>query len=297
MVSITKGKCPELSFLQDPSYGVPSDVTFQIIKNGEEHKDEMLGEVTGHKVVLAAYSTVFRDQFFGPLRETKDVIPVEQTTLEAFKKLVDYIYSKDIVWDGVTVKEMYEVVDLAEKYRMPRLMEEMKTQIVKVPITVDSLMEVAHIATEFTAMFPDVSSALLLTCAKFLQKTLKTQDQQLQFAVSQSGGGQEAAALKLLVLVRDLPPLVCANCGKETCLDGQPLVGSAEFVGGRKMRVSRNCSDYWGVDGGHFAGKVYTVDSLKNNKEVWVIEECGKRTNYYFVWTATNIPTFCYNCC
>ena len=54
MVSVTKGKLSQLSLLQDPSYGIPSDVTFQINGTKDEVVAEdkaVLGEVKGHKVI------------------------------------------------------------------------------------------------------------------------------------------------------------------------------------------------------------------------------------------------------
>eukprot|EP00092_Neocalanus_flemingeri_P070838 GFUD01086979.1.p1 GENE.GFUD01086979.1~~GFUD01086979.1.p1 ORF type:complete len:173 (-),score=45.80 GFUD01086979.1:133-600(-) len=153
METITKGKFARLSLLQDPAYGIPSDVTFQIIRvtiEGTAEIQEVLGDVTGHKVVFAAASSVFRDEFFGGLKETTDVIPVKETTYEAFEKLMFFIYSKDIDWSGVTVLEMYDVVNLAERYIMPELMDEMKKQMENVPLkNNDDLLNIAHTASEF----------------------------------------------------------------------------------------------------------------------------------------------------
>ena len=112
---------PMLPCLLDPSFGIPTDVTFQIMgledldnQSGQE-KEVMLGEVHGHKIILGLFSPVFKRGFFGPAKESKDVIPVRQTTLEAFKLLVDYIYSKDINLKSLTLLELYDVVNLAEK--------------------------------------------------------------------------------------------------------------------------------------------------------------------------------------
>ena len=42
-------------------------------------------------MILSTFSTVFNAMFYGPIRETKDVIPVEGTTVEAFKRLLGTI--------------------------------------------------------------------------------------------------------------------------------------------------------------------------------------------------------------
>eukprot|EP00092_Neocalanus_flemingeri_P024367 GFUD01026423.1.p1 GENE.GFUD01026423.1~~GFUD01026423.1.p1 ORF type:complete len:317 (-),score=67.52 GFUD01026423.1:50-949(-) len=295
METITKGKFARLSLLQDPAYGVPSDVTFQIISVTSEGAAEIiqvLGELTGHKYVLAAFSKVFRDQFFGKLKEEKDVIPVKETTYKAFQKLMFFIYSKDINWGGVTVQEMFDVVNLAEKYIMPELMDEMKKQMENVPITNnDTLFEVAHAATEFSHLFPDVSAALLLTCAKFVQRTIPPSEQ-LQFAKDQSGTGKEAIVLQLLVLADDLPALECSNCGSGPCVDGQAVGGIDEFTVGLKLRVNET-SYCWGVN---VAGKVYTVLRVTNSNMMVSVkcESDGSIYDLYHIWE--NCHTFCYGC-
>eukprot|EP00092_Neocalanus_flemingeri_P043920 GFUD01048560.1.p1 GENE.GFUD01048560.1~~GFUD01048560.1.p1 ORF type:complete len:315 (-),score=58.22 GFUD01048560.1:111-1007(-) len=294
MATITKGKVAQLSLLQDPSYGVPSDVTFQIVSVTSEGAAEIiqvLGEVTGHKYVLAAFSEVFRDQFFGKLKEEKDVIPIKETTYEAFQKLMFFVYSKDIDWSGVTVPEMFDVVNLAEKYIMPELMDEMKKQMGNVVITSnDALFEVVHAATEFDHLFPDVSAALLLSCAKYVQKTIPPSEQ-LQFAKDQSGTGKEAIVLQLLVLADDLPALECSNCGSVPCVDGQVVAGNDKFTAGLKLRINKTVTAYGGIH----AGKVCTVLRVINNNVVSVkCESDGSTNNFYHIWQ--NDHTFCYGC-
>ena len=298
MCSITKGKLTQLSLLQDPSYGIPADVTFQIIDEVVAEDRAVLGEVKGHKVILGAFSPVFKSMFFGPLKETRDVIPIEQTTLEAFEKLIEYIYQKDIDWSNMTVLEMYDIVNLAEMYQMPDMMNEIKTQMEVVAITDETLMDIAHTAAQFS-QFSDVSSTLLHTCARFLQKTKKSPGERLEFAMNQSGGGQEATTLQLLVLARDLPALECGNCGeaKEKCMDGKVVASRDRFTPGLRIRVNRNCI-YWGENGGGFVGKVYTVISKATTENVVKVQEAGyDPMDYYIIHFKTKILTFCYNCC
>ena len=298
MCSITKGKLTQLSLLQDPSYGIPADVTFQIIDEVVAEDRAVLGEVKGHKVILGAFSPVFKSMFFGPLKETRDVIPIEQTTLEAFEKLIEYIYQKDIDWSNMTVLEMYDIVNLAEMYQMPDMMNEIKTQMEVVAITDETLMDTAHTAAQFS-QFSDVSSTLLHTCARFLQKTKKSPGERLEFAMNQSGGGQEATTLQLLVLARDLPALECGNCGeaKEKCMDGKVVASRDRFTPGLRIRVNRNCI-YWGENGGGFVGKVYTVISKATTENVVKVQEAGyDPMDYYIIHFKTKILTFCYNCC
>eukprot|EP00092_Neocalanus_flemingeri_P004322 GFUD01004647.1.p1 GENE.GFUD01004647.1~~GFUD01004647.1.p1 ORF type:complete len:297 (+),score=93.86 GFUD01004647.1:66-956(+) len=248
MSSTTHGNFPLHSSLLDPSFGIPTDVTYQImgfdcpVEEVEDREKEeiLLGEVKGHKLLLGLISTVFKGELFGPVKETRDVIPVRETTPEAFEKMVDFIYSKTIEWGNIKVLEMYEIVNLAERYHLPGLMEEVKIQMEKIPLTMEDVVDVAHSAAQFI-QFPDISSTLLLSCAKFIQKSFRTPAQLLQFATDQSGDGQESTVQQLLALVRglpDLPPLKCFNCGEEECQDGTLLVSLDKVTPGCKLAIT-----------------------------------------------------------
>ena len=68
----------------------------------------------GHKLILELSSLVFRQQFYGPAKETEDTIPIRQTILENFNLMFDYNYSKEVVMSGLSVLELYDVVTLPE---------------------------------------------------------------------------------------------------------------------------------------------------------------------------------------
>ena len=120
--------------------------------------------------------------------------------------MFDYIYQKDIDWSQITILELYDIVNLAEKYDITGLMEEVTKQMENLPMTLEDVMEIADTAAQFT-QFPTVSSTLLLTCAKFLKTTLTTPSEQLEFATNQSGRGQGDTVLQILALIRGLKDL------------------------------------------------------------------------------------------
>eukprot|EP00092_Neocalanus_flemingeri_P003229 GFUD01003456.1.p1 GENE.GFUD01003456.1~~GFUD01003456.1.p1 ORF type:complete len:309 (+),score=68.17 GFUD01003456.1:41-967(+) len=255
MASSSPRKIPSNSSLLDPSCGIPTDVTFQImgfktpdLETGQD-KEILLGEVKGHKLILGMVSTVYKAGFYGPAKETKDIVPVRQTTLEAFKKMVDYIYSKEIDWSGQTVLEMYDVVNLAERYDIPGLLEEIQTQMEKVPLTMENVMEVADTAFQFS-QFPTVSDQLLLNCAKYVKKTLKTPASLVQFATDGSGSGQEATVLKLLALIRTITPPIpnrpnCPNCKQDQCQHGKLVESLDKIVLGCKLAENNRVQQYY----------------------------------------------------
>jgi len=286
-------KYSKLSPLLDPTSGIPSDVTFKMVG----HEDEVLGELKCHKVLLAAFSPVFKNMFFGPMKETNAVIQVKQTTIEAFEKMIEYIYKPDNDWSGLTVLELYDIINLAERYDMPMLTSEVKAKMQNMALTLETLMDVAHTAAQFT-QFEEVSSALLLSCAKFLQKAITGPGDQLQYAVDQAGTGREATVLHLFGLIRNLPPLKCANCGQIKCLASEPVDRQEKFRIGLKIKVNKACS-YWGFNGGSYANKHYSVDSLsvgfpQQQCKVNVKEGNGAVALHVLVYDG--VSTFCFDC-
>ena len=179
------GKYSILTPLLDPAFGIPTDVTFQIFENYEGNNLEICqGNVEAHKMVLGLVSPVFKSEFFGPAKETKDIIPVRQTTLKSFKLLIDYIYSIRIEWSKLSILELYDVVNLAEKYQIQDLLEELVFHMEQYPLTMQTVLEIAETAEQFT-QFPKVSGQLLTNCSKFLKTNLNTDRLKLQFALDQ----------------------------------------------------------------------------------------------------------------
>ena len=96
MSRIIKGRLPELAgLLRDhrDGEGSPFDATFKIVECDEVADEEgMENEVKAHKIILASFSTVFSTMFYGPMKETREVIDVEGTTVGAFKTMIEYFY-------------------------------------------------------------------------------------------------------------------------------------------------------------------------------------------------------------
>ena len=81
---IIKGRKPEHAILlQDPALsGIPCDVTFEIAEEDSTSAEGRLvkREIKAHKYILAGCSSVFTHMFYGPMKETKKVIEVKETT-------------------------------------------------------------------------------------------------------------------------------------------------------------------------------------------------------------------------
>jgi len=150
---------------------LPSDVTFRVIEG-----EMVVGELKAHKYFLATVSSVFRKQFFGKLAEKKEIIDLKETTYDAFKFLLKYIYSGSDV-DGLggvnELEEVFEIINLAEKYDIKTLSDEILKQIDLLFIEETNVLDVSRTAEVFKH-FEVVSSQLLTRCSEFLKLLLKT---------------------------------------------------------------------------------------------------------------------------
>ena len=75
------------SKLSPDSY-LPPDVFFLVQAENGEDSEKKIG---AHKLLLAGVSPVFKNMFYGPMKEEGEVV-VKETTPEAFDALIKYIY-------------------------------------------------------------------------------------------------------------------------------------------------------------------------------------------------------------
>jgi len=150
---------------------LPPDVTFRLIEG-----EVVVGELKGHKYLLGSVSPVFRKQFFGKLAEKKDIIDIKETTYEAFKYLMNYIYigNSDVESD-LGLEDMFEIINLAEKYDMKSLSDEVNKLLEELFIEENNVLDVSRTAEVFKH-FETVSNQLLLKCSDFLKLILKTDE-------------------------------------------------------------------------------------------------------------------------
>jgi len=286
MSTIIKGRIPEHSILRDQSEGgIPFDIRFKVIENDDMSEDNSGGSmIQAHKFILASHSPVFKKMFYGSLKETSDPIIVKDTTIIAFEKLIDYVYQVDIDCKEIAVRELYDLVNLAERYEIVKLKEELRLQMEIVPMTMGNLMEVSSIGCKFSKLFETTSASLLMNCAKFFQKNIKSAAEQNQFILEEHAKGLGLVALDLLKLAKTLPPLSCENCEEETCLRGEGVDPSKLKKG---LRVRNNpAAQYLGE-------LVAIVQSVQHNGMVQLAGSWGSGS---YNSTHRGVPTLCYNC-
>ncbi|XP_012541605.1 BTB/POZ domain-containing protein 1 isoform X2 [Monomorium pharaonis] len=93
-----------------------SDCNFIV---GQEPQQQTL---KGHKLFLAMSSPVFEAMFFGGMAEKNDPIPIRDVQPEAFKALLEYIYTDKVELGSFELA--CELCYCAKKYMLPSLVEE-----------------------------------------------------------------------------------------------------------------------------------------------------------------------------
>ena len=241
---------------------IPPDITFKFTKDIDGDN-----KVAAHKFVLAMVSQVFRNMFF--VTNTKDrsanEIHIKDTTMEAFQIMVEAIYNVKTMKEslkGKTIDEMFAVLYLVTKYKIPELELATKECIASFPVTGDNVLEVATDALQYEATFKEASHHILLACAKFLQPKFADSSYLLQFVAD--NGDRMATVHKLAVLIKDLPAPTCTNCLVNPCQHGTGIEETQFRVG---LKVAYNPSvqrkdnghGYWNQGLTELTGKVQEI--------------------------------------
>eukprot|EP00092_Neocalanus_flemingeri_P069048 GFUD01084520.1.p1 GENE.GFUD01084520.1~~GFUD01084520.1.p1 ORF type:complete len:287 (-),score=61.22 GFUD01084520.1:43-903(-) len=279
--------CKSICQSLDPSFGLPTDVTFQIVSSGKE--------VKAHKYVLALTSPVFKKQFFGDAKETKDVIPVKETTEEAFETMIDFTYGKEIDWKEMTIEDLFNVANMAEKYLNETLMKEVQKVFEDVDITVDNAVTVAATAEEFS-QFEDISKALVVHCVKFLKSVLTTQDEFVKFAAKYANTEMSQTALSLISKFPEVSPAEkqCGKCGKDY-RQGKGLLTSDHIAVGDRVLINDQGKWDYALKKACRRG-VVTAKHINDKNIITVKLDDGSHDNNYYV-IHDGVAVFRYDSC
>lgn len=118
--------------------------------------------VEGHKVFLAMSSPVFEAMFYGTMAEKSDPIPIRDVQPEAFKALMEYIYTDRV--DLGSFELACELCYCAKKYMLPFLVEECTKFLWS-----DLSLKKACRAYEFAKLFEEpvlMEKCLQIICSK-----------------------------------------------------------------------------------------------------------------------------------
>jgi len=212
---------------------LPTDVTFVIQHCGSE--------VKAHKWIMALGSPVFLKQFYGDFKE-KDQISIKETTKQSFVVMVDFLYGKEIDWKTISVEEMFDIANMAQKYHLDALINAVKKAFDDYPFTDSNVLACASLASEFT-QFEDLSQALLDSSARFIKSKFVSGEDYEAFAAKYCDTDMSNTAFKLLGLMYKLHPKSCSFCDSISCRRGKPILRLADCEIGDKVKINPESMD------------------------------------------------------
>ena len=160
------------SFLS-PDSDLPPDVTFLVKSEDDESQSKSF---VGHRYLLGGISPVFRGMFFGPMKETGEVVEVKETTPEAFSTMINFIYmspEESFNLDNITScpQKLFELLALADRYQILDLKTLATEALSNLALTRENMIFTATVAKHYKPAFEDVSARLMVKCLKFLYDT------------------------------------------------------------------------------------------------------------------------------
>ena len=159
-----------------PHSEIPPDVFFLVkTEDGEEmdvDDESSKNRIGAHRFLLAGVSPVFRGMFLGPMKETGKTIEVKDTTPEAFRTMVDYIYKplggEFSLNDIRCPQKLFELLAIADRYEILSLKTLTMDALGALPIRKENMIFTATVAKNYRRLYDDVGSKLMLKCLKFL---------------------------------------------------------------------------------------------------------------------------------
>eukprot|EP00092_Neocalanus_flemingeri_P040345 GFUD01043940.1.p1 GENE.GFUD01043940.1~~GFUD01043940.1.p1 ORF type:complete len:281 (+),score=83.86 GFUD01043940.1:66-908(+) len=239
--------------LRDISPNPTSDVTFTFV-------DQSCGktsEILAHKLVLACGSTVFMAQFYGPSKEQKDSIPVEDSSSSAFKVFLDVLYNKKVSLKSMKFQLLGELFYLANKYYLDSLKDSIVQEVSSRKLVTGQVLEVAKVA-ENHAHLEKFANALFQICSSVVKDN---HEATLEMCNNEEVGEENSFTLhRLLARASRAKPRqsrpqqapVCNNCKHVPCLHGEKLT-EGNFVANSQVSFSTSRSKFKTVklDGSH----------------------------------------------
>ena len=118
----------------------------------------------------------------------------------------------------MSVTETFDLMNLAERYDLPKLKKKLNQELETMVLSKDSVVEAANTAMKFHQL-EEACQALLNNCAKTLARELDTKEAVVKFCSSAYGTQEETIVLKLMSMMNNLlpPPPPCTNCQFTRC--------------------------------------------------------------------------------
>ena len=276
-----------LSTLLTSSSPIPGDIKFKVV----DKEDGLVTTFQAHKFILGLHSDHFNNAFFGSgvnFKEEEDgFVVIKDATKEAFEDFLGFNYEKHIKFEKKTLRELYDVLNLAEMYQVKELRDVVCDFIQNFPLSTDNVVKSAATAVEFLH-FNDASQALFASCVAFTKTLFTNADSVLNFIQRQD---YEATVMKLLKDVRvpvpeqrhynetTLMKLLkdqkvsgdCSNCRQKPCRNNSDISANDLLVPDMMVRTTTD----WNSDGCRWTfecqQKLCRVVSIKSSDRFSVI--------------------------
>ena len=103
------------------------------------------------------------------MKETKEVMEVEDTSAQAVRAMINYIYDKNYISEEVLAdtSTLFELYALGDMYDILNLKTEIMDSLDELEITMESLVSTATVANNYKWLHVDLSTELMMKCLKF----------------------------------------------------------------------------------------------------------------------------------
>ena len=147
------------------------DVFLLVKTEGGEQVEGLEQPVGAHKLFLADISPVFKGMFFGPMKETGEVIEVKEILPEVFCSMLSYVYKPPgdefTLNDIRSPQDLFELMTVADYYQIQKLTALISEALGSLAISHENLLFTATVAKNYRH-FEDVSKRLMLRCLTFV---------------------------------------------------------------------------------------------------------------------------------
>jgi len=196
-----------------------------------------VAEVGAHKLVLASKSDVFKAQFYGAMKETKDPIDIHDSSTQAFIVFLDILYGNEVDIGALKFAQIAEIYFLAKKYLVEGLEKMIVEEVKSIPVTRNNIVEILEVVEKSPHLL-NLTDTLLEISEGFMAK--------LDFPALSSLLCDNVKDVHLFMMVmnraRDHPSSPreeaqgCPNCKQTPCLNGR-LLTDDNFVSDAEIKM------------------------------------------------------------
>ena len=163
-----------------PASDIRPDVIFRV--EGASHEGQTdVKDIAAHRMFLAGVSPVFMSMFYGPLKETQEIVDVKDISPEAFENMIKFIYNprEGTMFNLEKIncpQKLFEILAVADKYQINRLPTLVISALENLVIGRGNMIFAATTAKNYKHAFDELSTKVLLKCLKFFLDTNRGAD-------------------------------------------------------------------------------------------------------------------------